>query len=402
MLAVAAAPARRRPAAGWPPTRSPRNPARTAATAVALTIGLSVVRRQQRLRRRASSGTIRDQIDRNFARDFTVQADRRRARDRRVVPDRPARCSARIARAARGRRRHAGPRALVKLPGTHAARRPTGSRSASTRRRTARSTARRSRGAPRAPRRSRGARAAAACSSRRPTRETAACTSATRSRCTAPARHAARRVVGELRRADRRSAASTMQMSPTHDDARLRRRPTTRSCRSRRARRADARRARREIDAHARPRATRTSRRCRRPSSSKQIDDQINQQFALFNAILAIAVIVRLLGVVNTLAMSVIERTREIGVLRALGSSRWLVRAQPARREPADHHGRRARRDRRRPGDRVAWIAGLGDVLPGITFQLPAGATLHRRRRGASSSERSPRSCPRAARRAST
>jgi putative ABC transport system permease protein len=43
-------------------------------------------------------------------------------------------------------------------------------------------------------------------------------------------------------------------------------------------------------------------------------------------ALLAAAVIIAVFGVVNTLALSVLERTREIGVFRAVGASRALVR----------------------------------------------------------------------------
>jgi putative ABC transport system permease protein len=55
-------------------------------------------------------------------------------------------------------------------------------------------------------------------------------------------------------------------------------------------------------------------------------EDQINQLLALIYALLALSVIVSLFGVVNTLVLTIYERTREIGMLRAIGSSRSQIR----------------------------------------------------------------------------
>jgi len=54
--------------------------------------------------------------------------------------------------------------------------------------------------------------------------------------------------------------------------------------------------------------------------------DQINQFLLLINGLLVLSVLIAILGVVNTLALSVIERTREVGLLRAIGLSRRQLR----------------------------------------------------------------------------
>ena len=55
-------------------------------------------------------------------------------------------------------------------------------------------------------------------------------------------------------------------------------------------------------------------------------EEQINQLLGLIYALLSLAVIVSLFGIANTLALSIHERTRELGMLRAIGMSRRQVR----------------------------------------------------------------------------
>jgi putative ABC transport system permease protein len=59
---------------------------------------------------------------------------------------------------------------------------------------------------------------------------------------------------------------------------------------------------------------------------TKQSQDSIDQLLGLVTALLLLAVIVAILGIVNTLVLSVVERTRELGLMRAVGATRKQVR----------------------------------------------------------------------------
>jgi putative ABC transport system permease protein len=64
-------------------------------------------------------------------------------------------------------------------------------------------------------------------------------------------------------------------------------------------------------------------------TKSDQIADaeaQVDQLVALFSGLLGLALVIALLGIANTLTLSIVERTREIGLLRAVGMSRRQVR----------------------------------------------------------------------------
>jgi putative ABC transport system permease protein len=55
-------------------------------------------------------------------------------------------------------------------------------------------------------------------------------------------------------------------------------------------------------------------------------ENQINPLLGLVYSLLSLAIIVSLFGIANTLALSIYERTRELGMLRAVGMSRRQVR----------------------------------------------------------------------------
>jgi putative ABC transport system permease protein len=63
--------------------------------------------------------------------------------------------------------------------------------------------------------------------------------------------------------------------------------------------------------------------------SNEMIRDQVltlmDQAFSMFDVMALISIVVGSLGVINTLTMSVIERTREIGMLRAIGTTRGQI-----------------------------------------------------------------------------
>jgi putative ABC transport system permease protein len=110
--------------------------------------------------------------------------------------------------------------------------------------------------------------------------------------------------------------------------------------------------------------------------AKQEVSDEISRTFNMFNAIVVIAIIVSLLGVINTLAMSVIERTREIGVLRALGASRWQVRSTMLDESlmitiAGSLIGVAS-------GTLIGfmWLRGVDEVLPGLTFHFPGTVAI--------------------------
>ena len=84
--------------------------------------------------------------------------------------------------------------------------------------------------------------------------------------------------------------------------------------------------------------------------------------------------LVGILGIVNTLTMSVMERTREIGVLRALGASRWRVRRTMADESLLVSLAGTFSGILAGLGIGVLWVLGMrSTTFPGMSMHLPVG-----------------------------
>ena len=95
------------------------------------------------------------------------------------------------------------------------------------------------------------------------------------------------------------------------------------------------------------------------PAFIKNAQKSLASLLGLFNLMLALSIVVSMFGIVNTLVLSIVERTREIGTLRAIGMTRRQLKGMV-----------------RVEGEITALIGGVIGIVVGIALAALATAAL--------------------------
>ena len=114
-------------------------------------------------------------------------------------------------------------------------------------------------------------------------------------------------------------------------------------------------------------------------SRSEYIEDQaaqVDQIVNLMYGLLALAVLIALISIANSISLSIHERTRELGLLRAVGMTRHqtasAVRWEAGHRRPPRHRARCATRPRASGGRSASRFATTGSP----SFSMPVVALV--------------------------
>ena len=103
--------------------------------------------------------------------------------------------------------------------------------------------------------------------------------------------------------------------------------------------------------------------------------EPIDQLLYIVYALLGLAVVIAILGIVNTLALSVIERVREIGLLRAVGLSRRQLRHDAAAGVGGDRPARSGARHRPRAGLRASRCSARSSTTASTCSRSPSASS---------------------------
>src|SRR5918995_797931 len=99
----------------------------------------------------------------------------------------------------------------------------------------------------------------------------------------------------------------------------------------------------------------------------QSVASEVDQMLTIIYVLLVMAIVIALMGIANTLSLSIHERTRELGLLRAVGQSRRQLRSMVRAISAAEGRGSFTR-----PAGQLAVVLALGALVGIVAAVRPA------------------------------